>query len=309
MKILSVTLLPEEQLKRLRDAGVEIVVDGTLSDYAIKGCIEDFDALIVGDFTPIPSFVLEAGKKLAMIVHIGDGSGRVNMDSAREKHIPVCHTPGSSDRAISELIFGHIIACDRQIVRNTEHLRAGEWRRKCFQRSRGLAGRTLGLIGTENAAQRVSEIAKTFGMQVMLFCDQKDSIPDVLRVNTLQDIAKCDVVSIHSKSSDIFIAKEFFDAMPESGIFVNTCNSVCVDWSALKNAVLERDIRVGLDVYDNEPVGTISDFQQKELVALVTSATCHIGNATLEAREAASKQAVDIILHYIETGEIIHSLK
>ena len=59
--------------------------------------------------------------------------------------------------AVAELAFGHIIFCDRCITTNTQHLCAGEWRKK------------LGLVGHCNIDKSMIRIAKGVDMNVIVW--------------------------------------------------------------------------------------------------------------------------------------------
>jgi D-3-phosphoglycerate dehydrogenase len=127
---------------------------------------------------------------------------------------------------------------------------------------------------------------------------------------TIINIAKCsDAVSVHLAYFEMFhhfINHNFFDAMKEGSIFVNTSRGEIVDTNALIEAIHEKQLKVGLDVYESEPAEGIAKFEQSELADLVCSVTCHIGASTLQAMERIATETINVVDHFVKTGEGLH---
>ena len=70
--------------------------------------------------------------------------------------------------AVSELTMGLILSIDRRIAESTYQLKTGHWNKAMLGKSKGIKGRTLGLIGGGNAAQQVCKVARAFGMEVLV---------------------------------------------------------------------------------------------------------------------------------------------
>jgi D-3-phosphoglycerate dehydrogenase len=116
--------------------------------------------------------------------------------------------------------------------------------------------------------------------------------------------AQADAVSVHlaaTPDTGHFVGKAFFDAMKEGAIFVNTSRGEVVDTDALKKAVKEKSLRVGLDVFENEPAAGAPEFNDTDLADLIFS-TPHIGASTDQAAEAIAAEVVNIVQSYIDTG-------
>lgn len=94
--------------------------------------------------------------------------------------------------------------------------------------------------------------------------------------------------------------------MKAGSIFINTSRGEIVDTEALVSAIKEKNLKVGLDVYESEPSEVISSFEQSELAELVTSATAHIGASTKQASERIAQEAVHVVEHFFETGETLY---
>ncbi len=87
-------------------------------------------------------------------------------------------------------------------------------------------------------------------------------------------------------------------------MFINTARSEIVDQPALLAAVRDKGLRVGLDVFANEPAtatGALAD----DLIAFSTVyGTHHIGASTDQAQEAIAAETVRIVRSFKDTGKV-----
>ncbi len=121
----------------------------------------------------------------------------------------------------------------------------------------------------------------------------------------LELAAQADAVTVHVAAkvdTNDLVGPEFFARMKPGAIFVNTSRGEVVDAAALKAAIREKKLRVGLDVFAGEPAGGEADFPDRELAGLVTG-TPHIGASTEQAEEAIAEEVVRIVKTYQETGK------
>jgi len=86
--------------------------------------------------------------------------------------------------------------------------------------------------------------------------------------------------------------------------FINTARAEVVDYEALAVAVRERGIRVGLDVYPDEPTSGTADFSLPLLHEPGVYGTHHIGASTEQAQEAIAAETVRIIRSFSESGRV-----
>ncbi|OHS94511.1 D-isomer specific 2-hydroxyacid dehydrogenase [Tritrichomonas foetus] len=313
VKILIADSLSSNVIKSLEESGYQVHYDPSLSDKTLVHEIPEYNILVVRS-TKVTRSAIEAAKNLGLIVRAGAGVNTIDIKAASEYGILVTNTPGCNADAVAELAMGHIIACDRQIVANTNDLRNGQWTKKNYLDSPGLKGKTLGLLGAGNVSQRLVNIAHGAGMNVIIwsyFFDDNDAKKmGVTRVLDKMDVARnSDVISIHipyMKETHHSISTEFFDAMKPGAIFINTARGEIVDTPAMINAINNKGIRVGIDVFEDEPTFSLGDFNHSELAKLVCSATCHIGGSTQQASELIAQETINIVNTFVKTGEALH---
>jgi len=100
------------------------------------------------------------------------------------------------------------------------------------------------------------------------------------------------------------IGADFFGRMKPGAMFINTARGEVVDYAALENAVRERGIRVGLDVFPGEPAATTADFVMPLTALPGVYGTHHIGASTDQAQEAIAAETVRVITAYMTTGRV-----
>lgn len=116
------------------------------------------------------------------------------------------------------------------------------------------------------------------------------ALPDELAVAS-------DAVSIHlafTPETKHLVGARFLEAMRPGAILVNTSRGQLVDTAALRKAIVAKGLRVGLDVFEDEPAGSEGEWADKELASLVTC-TPHIGASTDQASEAVATEVVRVI--------------
>jgi D-3-phosphoglycerate dehydrogenase len=92
--------------------------------------------------------------------------------------------------------------------------------------------------------------------------------------------------------------------MREGSYFINTARGEVVDQNALAAAIKSRGLRVGLDVYANEPTSATADFSDPISQEQSLYGTHHIGASTDQAQEAIAAETVRIVREFKETGQV-----
>ena len=162
----------------------------------------DVGVLVVRS-TKVTAKTIDAAPQLALIIRAGAGVDTIDLAAASAKGVFVANCPGKNTLAVAELAIGLMIAADRRIVDASVALRSGQWKKKEFGKSRGLAGRTLGIIGFGAIGRAVWQRATALGMKTVtwspldLTAEQAAEL-GVGYLNSVEEVAKvADVVTIH----------------------------------------------------------------------------------------------------------------
>jgi len=312
MKVLIADKFEKSGLDGLQALGCEISFQPDLKDDALVEAIRQTapDVLVVRG-TKVTEPMLEAGP-VKLVVRAGAGYNTIDVAAASKRGIYVSNCPGKNSIAVAELAFALILALDRRIADNVVALRKGEWNKKEFSKARGLYGRTLGLIGVGKIGQEMIPRARAFGMPVIAWSrsltrERATEIGVDMMESPKAVAAAADVVSVHlalKPETRHLINAEFFDAMRTGAYFINTARGEVVDQQALVDAIRNRGIRAGLDVYALEPTSATAEFQDEIAKEAGLYGTHHIGASTDQAQEAIAAETVRIVSEFKRTGKV-----
>jgi D-3-phosphoglycerate dehydrogenase len=332
MKVLIADKFEQHGLDALRALGLDVIYQPDLKDATLAEALSSSGAdVLVVRSTKVTDAILEASQ-LSLVLRAGAGYDTIDVKGASRRGIYVSNCPGKNAVAVAELTFGLILSLDRRIPDNVAELRAGRWNKKEFSKSRGLHGRTLGILGFGSIGQEVARRAQAFGMNLAIWSEigvqlGRDGLPadlpQVVRLrpasgdtvdatvtvyNTPAEVAAdCDILSVHlalNEKTRGLIGADVFGQMKPGSFFVNTARGEVVDYRALEAAVIEKGLRVALDVYGKEPATPSGDFVDSLIDLPGVYGTHHIGASTDQAQQAIAAETVRIIDTYFRTGRV-----
>jgi D-3-phosphoglycerate dehydrogenase len=315
MKILVADAFEQSGLEALRTGGCEVTYEPTLADQALVEAIarSSADVLVVRS-TKVSAAALEAGP-LSLVVRAGAGVNTIDVAAASKRGIYVANCPGKNSAAVAELTIGLMIALDRRIPDNVADLRQGVWNKKGYSEANGLLGRTIGILGFGNIGREVAIRAQALGMRVAVwsrrFAVKHEPLPDDLPVTIAaspQELAaQSGVLSIHlalTPDTRGLVNRALLERLPDGAIIINTSRAEIVDADALAAVAKEKNLRVGLDVFAQEPAGGTGEFADPIAKLPNVYGTHHIGASTRQAQDAIAAEAVRIVLSYKTTGRV-----
>ena len=101
-----------------------------------------------------------------------------------------------------------------------------------------------------------------------------------------------------------FVGASILERLRPGSLFVNTARAEIVDHAALAEAVRERGIRAGLDVFRTSHPGGTGSFATPVVALPNVYGTHRIGASTEQAQEAIAAEAVRVIRVFMETGRV-----
>ncbi len=323
MKVLVADPFETSGIDGLRSAGCDVTHDPALKDETLVAALAETRAeVLVVRSTKVTAEMLDAGS-LGLIVRAGAGYNTIDVAAASARGIYVSNCPGKNAVAVAELTMGLILALDRRIPDNVIELRAGAWNKKEYAKARGLSGATLGILGFGSIAQQVARRAQGFGLHLVVWSRRFADQPDVdlaayglestrdSRVSvaaTPQAVAEAaDILTIHlalGPDTRGLVGADVLGRLRPGALLVNTARAEVVDHDALLVAVRERGLRVGLDVYPDEPTTGTAEFTMPLFHEPGVYGTHHIGASTEQAQEAIATETVRIVRSFMETGRI-----
>ncbi len=316
MRILIADEFESWGMERLREAGCEVIFDPKLNGDALLEAIATTKcAVLIVRSTKVTEPMLAAGDTLSVVVRAGAGVNTIDVSAASHHSILVANCPGKNSIAVAELTFALILALDRRVVDNTVDLRKGQWNKKEYSKARGLKGRTLGIVGLGSIGLEVVERARAFELEIAACSrsftpQQADKLGIGYCRNPAELASRSDILTIHlaaAPETKKHINAEVLNQLAAGSYLINTARADVLDYAALATAIREKNLRVGLDVFPDEPSGGTAEFRAAIMDAGgIVYGTHHIGASTDQAQDAIASETVRIVQEYLHTGRVLN---
>ncbi|QVQ50464.1 hypothetical protein J4H86_16240 [Spiractinospora alimapuensis] len=316
MRILVADTFPEASRAELHQRGHDCSYEPDITAEDLPKGIRGYDALVVRS-TKVTADALAAANRLQLVIRAGSGTNTIDTTAASRHGISVCNVPGRNAVAVAELAVGLLLAVDRRIPDNVAQLRAGEWNKKEFQRARGVKGRRIGIVGLGDIGLAFAERVAAFGTSVHAVAKRGRDTATLERaraigvtyVDTLETlVATCDVLSLHvpgGESTRGLVGRGLLGLMWPGTILINTSRGDVIDEAALLEAMDAKGIRVGLDVFPDEPTTATAHFDSPLTRHPNVYGTHHIGASTEQAQQSVADGVLEIVDAFT-AGTLLH---
>lgn len=224
--------------------------------------LQGADAVICNK-TQITAAVMAACPNLKYVGLFATGFNNIDVAYAAAHGVTVCNVPGYSTEAVAQLTFALLLAVTNRAHEYNQTVAAGDWvRSRTFTYFpiplTELCGKTMGIVGYGAIGRRVGDMARAFGMRVLVHGRRPIPDTDVEQVPFEELLRRSDVVSMHcplNADSDGMMDAAAFAKMKQGAIFINTARGGLVDEHALRAALDSGHLMgAGVDVLRVEPM-------------------------------------------------------
>ena len=310
MKILISDKMSNKVEDVLKSKSIDYDIKTGLEPNELKSIIDDYDGILIRSATKLTADVLENCSNLKVIGRAGVGVDNVDLDVATKNKILVMNTPLGNLEATAELTVGLMFSLYRHIHNANASTHEGKWEKAKFMGTE-LKGKTLGIVGFGNIGQRVAEICKAIGMQILT--NSNSASEEVLnsfgakKVSTEELLSSSDVLSLHTKLNDQtknMLNKESIATMKSSAVIINCARGGLINESDLKDA-LNNDVIAGaaIDVYETEPATENVMFGAKNLLL-----TPHLGASSKEAQSNVAIDVANQVADFLIENKIVNNV-
>lgn len=244
--------------------------------------------IVLTNKVPITQAVLDACPEIRLICVLATGYNVIDCEACAQRNIPVTNVPCYSTAAVAQFTFALMLEICHQIGHHDRLVHDGAWCKSpkfCFWDTpqMELAGKTLGIIGYGRIGQAVGQLAKAFGMKVMVTSRTRREDEESVDLDTL--LAGSDFVTLHcpqTAATTGLINQQTIQKMKDGAILINTARGGLLDETAVAQAL--RTGKLGyaaVDVVSKEPMDPASP--------LLTAPNCiitpHIAWSPRESRQ------------------------
>lgn len=216
---------------------------------------------------------------LKFVGTLATGFNQIDGVALRKRGIPLSNIPSYSTNAVAQMVFAYILESVNRVSEYTASVKNGDWancKDFCYWNKPlfELDGKTLGIIGFGKIGRRVSEIAKAFGMNVLVYTPsgKKDDAPHVEFTDMDTVLKNSDFITVHcpltEKTAEL-INKDFISKLKDGVCIINTARGGVANEEDIAEAL--KSGKLGFyctDVLSTEP--------PKSDNPLLTAPNCYI---------------------------------
>ncbi|MGE5305512.1 MAG: D-2-hydroxyacid dehydrogenase [Alphaproteobacteria bacterium] len=202
-------------------------------------------------------------RTLRLIVVAATGTDIIDREAAKRFGVKVCNVPGYATQSVSQFTMALILELATRSARYQKMVTDGEWQKSpvftlLSYPAIELSGKKLGIVGHGNIGQTVAQMARGFGMEVLVAArpGAEGPIP-ADRTPVDQLFQQADMVSLHcplTPQTRHLINQASLALMKSTAFLINTARGALVDEEALIQALRERRLAAAaLDVISHEP--------------------------------------------------------
>lgn len=282
----------------------DVEIFGLTAPNEVADRIRDAD-IVLCNKTPMTRDNMRDAKHLKYIGLFATGFNNIDLEYTASHGITVCNVPSYSTEAVAQQTFALLLEIVNRTHDYNNLVMQGDWIKSrtfsffplpIFE----LASKTIGLVGYGSIGKRVADIAKAFGMRVLVYKRTPINDPSVTFVSLDELLRESDVVSLHcplNRDSENMMTGENFGKMKDGAVFINTARGGLVDEDALKLALTSgKLLGAGLDVLKTEPMSPECPVHGLKNCII----TPHIAWAGLETRERLMKVVVSNIENFLK---------
>ncbi len=267
-KVLVIGNIQQILIQNLEAAGFTCDYKSELNKRQLIKHIHGYHGIVVRTYL-IDKEVIDAAPNLEFIGRSGSGLDKIDVAYAESKNIHVINSPEGNADAVAEHAIGMILGLLHFIVKSDREMRRFIFKRK-INTGFELSNKTVGIIGFGNTGSRLAKKLLGFNCKILAHDKYLSGFGNEKIVETsLQQVYnQADIVSVHlqgNAETKEYICEAFINQFKKPIYLINTSRGMIMNtkdvWRALDSGKI---IGLGLDVYENEDLSSIT-FRQKQL--------------------------------------------
>lgn len=201
-------------------------------------------------------------RDLKLIAVAATGTDIIDKAAAEKRGVKVCNVPGYASQSVAQFTLALVLELAIRASSYAGAVKAGEWQKSpvftlLSYPNLELAGKKLGIIGYGNIGKTVAQMARGFGMEILIGARPGDNHPNADRIALTELFRQADFITLHcplTPATKEIINRDSLAAMKPSAFLVNTARGALIDEPALIAALRESRIAgAAVDVITQEP--------------------------------------------------------
>ena len=284
------------------DALGEVIIYDKTTPEQTKERVEHAEVVVTNKVV-ITQEMMQNAKNLKLICIAATGMNNVDLEAAKTLGIEVKNVAGYSTDSVVQHTFsmllylmGHARYYD-EVVKNGNYSRSGVFTDVSHPFCE-IKGKKWGIIGLGAIGQGVAKVASCFGAKVCYYSTSGQNVNrDYLRVDLPTLLETCDIITIHAPLNET--TKNLLDYQEllrckEGAVVLNLGRGGIVSEEAVAKIVDEKNIFIGLDVFEKEPLDVNSPLLRVANPQRLYM-TPHIAWTSVEAREKLIAMVIENI--------------
>ena len=301
MKIvfLDALTLGDVDLDRFKEFG-EVVIYQTTKKEETLNRVKDADIVVTNKVVIDKEIMDESNIKFIQIA--ATGMNNVDLEYAKKKKILVKNVAGYSTNSVIQHTFALVFGLINKICYFDKYTREKYPNSEIFTHIQNwfeINGKKWGIIGLGEIGKGVARVAKSFGANVVYYSTSgKNNDKEFKRVS-LDEVLKSDIITIHAplnENTKNLLNYEKLEKIKNGAILVNVARGGIINEKDLAKILEKKDIFVGLDVFEKEPIekdNPLLEFKEKTLLSP------HVAWTSKEAREKLVNGIYENIRDYL----------
>ncbi|GAB3362114.1 D-2-hydroxyacid dehydrogenase family protein [Arachidicoccus ginsenosidivorans] len=288
--------------KLLQGQDISILHKSLKDPVELAAHLSDTEVLVLTrERTQVNEALLSLLPNLKLISQTGKISNHLNLADCTKYGVAVAEGVGSPV-APAELTWALLLNTVRKIPQAIEGMKNGDWQ---INMGDSIYGKTIGIWGYGKIGQKIAQYAKVFGATVLVWGSENS------RQKALEDgfnaaaskaafFELSDIVTLHlrlNKSTNGIVKPEDLMMLKQGATLINTSRAELIEAGALLEVLNSgKQINVGTDVYDEEPI-----FDKDYPLLAFDNVVCtpHIGYVERNGYELYFGKAFENALNYI----------
>lgn len=267
--------------------------------------LKGVQGLLIRSRTRVDEALLKAAQDLRVIVSCTSGFDHMDLEACGRWGITVMHTPNANAPTAAQLTMGLALSLVHRVSEAEDRVHSSNWNREGLN-SFELQGKLWGIVGLGRIGQRVAELARGFGVELLAFDPYQDESvflrAGAERVSFVELIMRCDLVSFHvplTEETRSIWGRGRFESTKPGILLINTSRGSVISEEALCEA-LQTGLVGGaaLDVFEREPLPASSPLWRAPRLLM----TPHIGAFSEEAYRKSGEEAALKLIDFFRTG-------